>query len=63
MEYEKALILQVLQAGPLSVPQIAAASSLPVYTVSRRLGDLEKSGSVDLHSYEGPVPKFTRLAA
>ena len=62
-EYEKAAILQVLKAGPLSVRQIAEAASLPVYTVSKRLGDLEKSGSVDLHGYEGTTPKFVGLAA
>ncbi len=63
VEYEKAAILEVLRAGPLSVRQIAEAASLPVYTVSKRLGDLEKSGSVDLHGYEGTTPKFVGLAA
>jgi hypothetical protein len=63
VEYQKAVILEVLKNGPLSVPQIAAAAGLPVYTVSRRLGDLERGRQVDLHSYEGTIPKFMGLAA
>ncbi len=63
MEYHKALILQALQEGPLSVPEISAATGLPVYTVSKRLGDLESCSQVDLAGYEGTTPKFMKLAA
>jgi len=63
MEYQKAVILESLKTGPLFVRQIATATSLPIYTVSLRLGDLRKSGRVDLHSYEGTMPRFIGLAA
>lgn len=63
MEYQKAVILESLKVGPLFVRQIAEATLLPVQTVSLRLGDLQKSGKVDLHSYEGNMPKFVGLAA
>lgn len=62
-EYEKALILAALEKGPLSVRQIAAASGLPVYTVSIRLGELEKCGLADLQGFEGTTPRFLKVAA
>ena len=62
-EYQKALILEVLNAGPQSVREIAAQSGLPVYTISILLSEIEKAGQVDLHGYEGTTPKFVRLAA
>lgn len=62
-EYQKALILEILSAGPQSVREIAAASGLPVYTISILLGEIEKAGQVDLQGYEGTTPKFVRLAA
>ncbi len=62
-EYQKAQLLDALSDGPLSVRQMAAATGLPVYTVSLRLGELEKSGKADLHSYEGSTPRFLRVAA
>ncbi len=63
MEYQKALILQALKDGPLSVPELSAATGLPVYTVSLRLGDLEGGSQVDLYGYEGTTPRFVSLAA
>lgn len=63
VEYHKALIMEALTEGPLSVPELNAKTGLPVYTISCRLGDLEKSGSADFYSYEGVDPKFVRLAS
>jgi hypothetical protein len=62
-EYQKALILQVLSDGPKSVREIAGKSSLPIYTVSLLLSDIEKEGQVEFHGYEGTTPKFISLAA
>lgn len=62
-EYQKALILEVLRDGPQSVREISGKSGLPVYTVSQRLSDVEKSGQAEFCGYEGTTPKFIRLAA
>jgi hypothetical protein len=62
-EYQKALICEALKHVPLSVREIAAATKLPIYTVSLRLGDLEKYGRVDLYGYDGTTPRFMGLAA
>jgi len=58
MEYQRALILHALQENPSSVREIALQTGLPIYTVSVRLGDLEKAGQADLYSYEGTTPRF-----
>lgn len=62
-EYQKALLLEALKEGPLSVREMAAKTGLPVYTVSLRLNDLERRGQAELKGYEGSTPKFIRLAA
>jgi coenzyme F420-reducing hydrogenase delta subunit len=62
-EYHKALILESLKAGPLSVREMADQTSLPVYTVSLRLNDLERRGQAELQGYEGTTPRFIRLSA
>jgi hypothetical protein len=62
VEYQKALILGALEKGPLSVREIAGATGLPVYTISLRLGDLEKSGMADLYAFEGTTPRFLKVA-
>ncbi len=62
VEYQKALILGVLEKGPLSVREMAAATGLPVQTISLRLGDLEKNGMADLYGYEGRTPRFLKVA-
>lgn len=62
-EYHKALILESLKDGPQSVREMASRTGLPVYTVSRRLNDLERSGFAELKGYEGSTPKFIRLAS
>lgn len=62
-EYHQSLILELLKAAPHSVREISAATGLPVYTVSQRLGELERSGRADLHDYQGITPRFTCVAA
>lgn len=62
-EYHKALLLEALRVGPLSVHEMADHTGLPVYTVSLRLNDLEKRSLVELQRYEGTTPKFVALAA
>ena len=62
-EYKKALILEALKEGPLSVREIAGKADLPVYTVSLKLNDLERRGQAELKGFEGSTPKFIRLAA
>ena len=62
-EYHKALIMEALKAGPLSVREMAAATGLPVYTVSLRLNDLEKRSLAELKGYDGSTPKFIAVAA
>jgi F420-non-reducing hydrogenase iron-sulfur subunit len=60
-EYHKALVLEVMKENPMSVREIAERTDLSIYTVSLRLGDLEKSGDVDLAGYEGTTPMFTGM--
>jgi F420-non-reducing hydrogenase iron-sulfur subunit len=62
-EYQKALLMEALREGPLSVREMAARTGLPVYTVSVKLNDLERRGQAELKGYEGSTPKFIRLAA
>ena len=62
MEYQRALILEALKEGPRSVREIAEMTRLPIYTVSLRLGDLEKKGKADLSSYDGTTPRFASVA-
>jgi F420-non-reducing hydrogenase iron-sulfur subunit len=61
-EYQKALLYEALQEGPLTVRQMSAGTGLPVYTVSLRLNDLERTGLAEIHGHEGISPKFRRLA-
>ena len=42
--------------GPQSVREIAASCGLPVFTISRRLGDVEKAGKAAFHSFDGNTP-------
>lgn len=62
-EYEKALILESLREGPLSVREMSARTGVPVYSVSLRLNDLERRGQAELKGFEGTTAKFVRLAA
>jgi len=61
-EYEKALILEVLREGPLSVREIASKTVLLVYAVSLILNGIERAGLAEFKGYEGSTPKFIRLA-
>ncbi len=60
-EYQNALILESLRQGPQSVREIAEASGLPIRTISMRLGEVQKAGRAEFHSFEGCAPKFVRL--
>jgi F420-non-reducing hydrogenase iron-sulfur subunit len=62
-EYQKALIMESLKEGPLSVREMAARTGIPVYTVSLKLNDLERRGQAELKGFEGTTAKFVRLAA
>ena len=61
MEYHKALLGEVLREGPKTVPQMAEETHLPMYTVSLRLNDLERTGLADVSSHEGTTYKFKLL--
>ena len=63
VEYQKALILEVLRGGPQTVREISGKSGLDVYVVSQRLSDIEKAGLAEFNGYDGTSPKFIRLAA
>jgi F420-non-reducing hydrogenase iron-sulfur subunit len=62
-EYQKALILESLRGGPLSVREMAGRTGVPVFTVSLRLNDLERRGLAEFRGFEGTTAKFVRLAA
>lgn len=62
-EYQKALILESLRVGPLSVREMSAKTGIPVFTVSLRLNDLERRGLAEFRGFEGTTAKFVRLAA
>ena len=57
-EYHKALIMEVLEQGPRSVREMAEETSLPVYTVSLRLNELERCNQAGLKEYSGSTPIF-----
>ncbi len=62
-EYHKALIQEILNQGPATVREMAEKTGLPIYTVSLRLNDLERSGLADMAGVEGKSPKFISAAA
>jgi hypothetical protein len=57
-EYQKALIFESLQEEAKTVREIAAETGLPVYTVSLRLNDLERTGLAGFQGQVGTSPKF-----
>ena len=57
-EYHKALIMAALEEGPRSVREMAEETGLPVYTVSLRLNELERSNQAGLKEYSGSTPIF-----
>jgi F420-non-reducing hydrogenase iron-sulfur subunit len=62
-EYYRGLIYEALKPGPRTVRQLAGETGLPVYTISLRLNDLEKTSLVSIMGHEGHSPKFGLLAA
>ncbi len=62
-EYYKALILEMLKEGPLSVREMAKKSGLKPYTISLRLNELEREGQAEFHSHVGSTAKFASPAA
>ncbi len=62
-EYYRGLIYAALKAGPKTVREIASATGLPVYTISLRLNDLEKTSLVNISGHEGHSPKFALMVA
>jgi F420-non-reducing hydrogenase iron-sulfur subunit len=62
-EYHKALILVMLQEGPLSVREMSEKSGVAVYTLSKRLNELERDGQAEFSSHEGTTAKFAVIAA
>ena len=57
-EYHRALIYEALQSEPLTVRQMTASTGLPIFTISLRLNDLEKTSLVNIQGHEGHSPKF-----
>ena len=60
-EYQMALILEALKYGSKPVRDIAFLTGLPVYTVSRLLGGLERRHRAELSAYDGTTPHFASL--
>lgn len=61
-EYQKALIFETLRAEAKTVREIAAETGLPLYTVSLRLNDLERTGLAAFQGHAGHSPKFGATA-
>ena len=61
-EYQKALIFETLKAEAKTVREIAAQTGLPVYTVSLRLNDLERTGLAAYLDQVGNSPRFGATA-
>ncbi len=62
-EYQKALLREILKEGPKTVRQMAEETDLPVYTVSLRLNDLERTGQADVCGHEGTTFTFKLLGS
>jgi F420-non-reducing hydrogenase iron-sulfur subunit len=60
-EYHDALVLEVLKGGAQSVREIALKTGLPVYTVSLRLGELERRHKAKLKGYDGNISLFSSI--
>jgi F420-non-reducing hydrogenase iron-sulfur subunit len=61
-EYQKALIFETLKPEAKTVREIAAETGLPVYTVSLRLNDLERTGLAAFQDQVGNSPRFGATA-
>ena len=62
-EYQRSLIFESLKEETKTVREIAAETGLPVYTVSLRLNDLERTGLAAFMGQVGASPKFGITAA
>ena len=62
-EYQGALILNTMKDEPKSVRELAFNTGLPVYTVSLRLGELERRQQAELKAHYGTTPRFISLVA
>ncbi len=61
-EYQKSLLMEILQQKAATVPEMSEQTGLPLYTVSKRLNDLEVNGLVEFKEYDGRNPRFISLA-
>lgn len=62
-EYQRSLIFESLKEDTKTVREIAAETGLPLYTVSLRLNDLERTGLAGYMGQVGTSPKFGITAA
>ena len=60
-EYHDALVLEILKEDTQSVREIALKTGLPVYTVSLRMGELERRHKAKLKGYDGNISLFSSL--
>jgi F420-non-reducing hydrogenase iron-sulfur subunit len=61
-EYQKALIFETLKPEAKTVREIAVETGLPLYTVSLRLNDLERTGAAAFQDHVGNSPRFGATA-
>ena len=59
-EYTKNWIALSLEENPMSVREIAQAKGLSLEAISSYLVDLEESGEVYLHDFEGKTPRYAK---
>ena len=59
-EYTKNWIALLLEENPLSVREIAQTGELSLEAISSYLVDLEESGEVYLHDFEGRTPRYAK---
>jgi hypothetical protein len=62
-EYQNGLLLRAMENGCHSVRDMAIETGLPVYTVSRRLGELERRHQACFERHDGRTPKFVSVAS
>ncbi|MBU2513193.1 hydrogenase iron-sulfur subunit [bacterium] len=60
-EYQKSLLIEILKQAPLTVPEMAEQTGMPLYTVSQCLNDLEINGLAEFKEYDGRNPRFMSL--
>ena len=59
-EYTKNWIALLLEENPLSVREIARTGEFSLEAISSYLVDLEESGEVYLHDFEGRTPRYAK---